>query len=130
MGRNNADFHSITGMIHFSHKRNRANIERHGLRAVNPTGADPIDGVDLGGVYAYHDAATAHQEEAETGGSARNQDIWAINSDSRRAWMDDPHMWGVASYTPHDVYPYELKRVGHTTENNEVHWHPEEHCNG
>lgn len=127
MGRNNADFHGITGRVHFTDKNNRASIERHGLRAQEPQGADPIDGVTLRGVYAYNDAATAHQEEANGLGS--NEDIWAITLDRRWAWDADPYSPVTASYTTYNVLPHELKRVGHTV-NNKIHWHPEEHCKG
>jgi hypothetical protein len=127
MTRNNAAFHGVTGGIHFSHKRNRADIEANGLRASNPQGADPVPGVNLSGVYVYHDAKTAHEEEQETGGASKNMDIWAVNADWRREWHDDPHM-SSAIYTHDNIEPHELKRVGHTTDDYQVHWHPEEHC--
>jgi hypothetical protein len=126
----NAAFNGIWGSIHFSHKRNRASIERHGLRSTDPTGAEPIEGVDLKGVYAYKDAPTAHEEEASTEGASKNQDIWEIRSDWRRQWNDDPHMGDVAVYTHDDIPTHELRRVGHTTEDHQVHWHPEEECRG
>lgn len=129
MPRNNKDFHGVNGLIHFSHKDNRASIENSGLKAGNPTGADPVEGVDLSGVYAYNSPQIAHEEEFEnTGGATPNMDIWAIHPDWRRSWDDDPHMMGVASYTQDDIQHHELKRVGHTTESGEIHWHPEEFC--
>jgi hypothetical protein len=126
----NAAFNGIWGSIHFSHKNNRASIERHGLRATDPTGADPIEGVNLKGVYAYNDAPTAHEEEVETGAASSHQDIWEIQSDWRREWHNDPHLSGSAIYTHDDIPTHELRRVGHTTEDNQVHWHPEEECRG
>lgn len=135
MGRNNYDFQGIEGKLHFSHKDNRKSIEKEGLRAGNPSGVDDfmleeagttID--ELHGVYAYRDIHEAHEDMVASGQAAKNQDIWEIRSDYRRGWMEDP-LQGGAEYTPHDVYPYELRRVGHVTENHEVHWHPEEQCN-
>lgn len=130
MTRNNADFHGIWGSIHFTNKANRASIEKYGLRSTEPSGADPIPGVNLKGVYVFPDAKTAHENEADTGAASKNQDIWEIRSDWRREWHDDPHMHGEAIYTHDDIPSHELRRVGHTTEDYQVHWHPEEECRG
>jgi hypothetical protein len=117
----------ISGPVHLSDKENRQSIETVGLKSQDPRGAYPIEGHNLKGVYFYSSPYVADQEDGMHGA---NLDIWELTHKHQYEFNDDPHMQYEAIYTPDDVEPRHLRRVGHTTKNYEVHWHKEEDCNG
>jgi hypothetical protein len=60
------------------------------------------------------------------GDSHPGRDIWygrvPLERTHEDPWLED------ANYTHKTIKS--PQRVGHTTESGEIHWHPEEHCNG
>jgi hypothetical protein len=119
---------NITGPVHFTFKQNRKNIEKNGLLRSDPVAighAEPFEGHDLSGVYFYYPPGVAEQENGIHGA---NMDVWELTHKHQYELNDDPTMTGEAIYTPDDVEPRHLRRVGHTTANYELHWHREEDC--
>lgn len=117
MGRNNEDFESAPPVYHASWRQNRQSIEEHGLRAMQPWDDMPK------GVYVGKGPHKGY-----------GNDIYEIKMKSHDELVEDPMEYG-AHVIPRDVPVSDLKRVGHVFEDqktghSEVHWHPEEECNG
>jgi len=107
---------------HASPRKNRRSIEANGLRA--NTSASVHEGDAPHGVYVSN---SRQEHEFLLGDSNPNKDIYEVNLPVAYADPDMPHQ---SVYSPSDVAPHNVRRVGHTTADGEVHWHLEEHCNG
>jgi hypothetical protein len=118
----------ISGPIHFSHKSNRLSIERQGLLPNTPDVDPSEEGRDLTGVYFYDNPYTAHDIENEYG-AIKGYDAWELTNTHPYSLETDEYLPGSAQFTPSKVHPQHLKRVGHTVDG-DIHWHPEEDCNG
>lgn len=121
MGRNNGDFKGkASSLYHTSSKENRESIEKSGLMPRKPS----VDGPR--GVYF-----SVGTPMSSTYGS----DIYHVE---RSPWLglkkDPEEPWNNSKYTTRWVPNSDVKRVGHIYQNPEghaeVHWHPEEQCEG
>jgi hypothetical protein len=123
MTRNNADFYASginpsDGGFHFANKKHRSSIESSGLKK-SPEGKGYKQGV-----YVYN----GHQDaETMAGTSHPNSDIYQVHVPVNHL-NRDPMLKNVASYSDSDVPARYISRVGHTTSDGEIHWHPEESC--
>jgi len=131
MGRNNSDFE----MFHVSSKSNREGIQAEGLKARTVVN-DQSEEVKGPGVWVSDEPDTNYGD-----------DVWGISNrptgkkvpglfgQSRDETVHDTEYDGEGhEYIPHNVPSSDIKRVGHVfnspSGHTEIHWHPEEHCNG
>jgi hypothetical protein len=119
MGANNGDFQGgKTTLYHVSPRKTREQIEHFGLFARTPN----ITGHAPRGVYL----------SMKTPNPVYGDDVYTVTRRKGRSIRQDPD--SSEYYTPQSVPTSDVKRVGHVITNSnghpEVHWHPEEHCNG
>jgi hypothetical protein len=119
MGRNNADFQGArTTLYHVAPKQARESIESVGLIARRPR----ITGHAPKGVFLSMGNPNPQYGE----------DVYVVRRVKGRSVRNDPD--SMEYYTPTSVPTSDFKRVGHVHQNAnghpEVHWHPEEQCNG
>jgi hypothetical protein len=126
MGRNNADFHGITGPVHFAAKSKRSSIEKNGLKLSQPDFVEE-PGDTPKGVYFYRGPQNA--EYVEGHGSRKNADIYETAIPANYMY-EDPLLPDDAVYHDETIPANRISRVGHTTSTGEIHWHPEEECRG
>ncbi len=122
-------------MYHVTSSDNRKSIEKHGLKANGGKFNRGTGHTNGEGVFVDFHPHTSYGD-----------DIWAITNvplmhttkytDEFRGKsyyrtgkydpIDDAREGDVL--IPKDVEPQDIKRVGHVTNNNEIHWHKEEDC--
>ena len=129
-----ADGGSITA-YHVSAKSNRASIERNGLIPGEPWNGK-INRVGVFGALRAKDVGkhalyADDRPYGETEGPHAGGDIWEFNVPAGNVVNDT---WTMPRNTavrhPTSIPATNLKRVGHVTGDNEVHWHTEENCDG
>jgi hypothetical protein len=157
MGASNNEFtggrNGMVEAFHVTLQSNRASIEKHGLLAQGLT-TDPDSGKPNFGVFGSTNAKGAEYhatsgwgtsypddfysnnkkygptfEEAAKNAPVEGGDIWAFSVPKEDAqkdtWTKNARGAVKVSY---DIPASQVRRVGHVTSDNEVHWHPEEHC--
>ena len=157
MGASNNEFtggrNGMVEAFHVTLKRNRASIEKHGLLAQGLTtdagsgkpnfgvfGSPNIKGAEyhatMGWGTAYPDDFWSNTkkygatfEEASNNAPKEGGDIWAFSVPKEDAQKDTWTKNAKAIKVSYDIPPSQVRRVGHVTPNEEVHWHKEENCN-
>ena len=132
MGRNTEDLNLgaseaspefVTG-YHVTPKANRASIEKHGLKVMGET-RHPDTGRRNIGVFGSTTLAGVKSH------SVYGEDVWefkALKKDVKRdTWSPNDKD---AIKVTYDLFPSQVRRVGHVTADGDVHMHPEEDCNG